>query len=188
MVLEVIRNRWSPLSFSEKPVEEEKLREMFEAASRAPSSMNEQPWMFIIATRRDREKFDDFASFLVESNREWAREAWALIITLARTKFVYKDRPNIYAFHDTGMAVANMVTQAVSLDIFAHQMGGFLHDKIRDYFSLPDGIEPVTVIAIGYLGDGNSLSEENKKRHNSRKARKNISEFVFRNSMGNPAF
>jgi nitroreductase len=188
MVLDVIRNRWSPLSFSERPVEEEKLREMFEAASCAPSSMNEQPWIFIVASKRDRESFDDFASFLVESNREWAKEAWALIVTMARTKFVYRERPNTYAFHDTGLAVANLITQALSLDIYAHQMGGFLPDKIKEYFSLPEGIEPVSVIAIGYLGDGSALSEENKKRHNTRKTRKSISEFTFRNSFGNPAF
>ena len=188
MILEVIRNRWSPLSFSGKPVEEEKLREMFEAASCAPSSMNEQPWIFIIATKNDREKFDDFASFLVETNRLWANEAWALIVTLARTKFVYKDRPNAYAFHDTGLAVANLVTQAMSLDIYAHQMGGFFPERIREYFSLPEGVDPVSVIAIGYLGDGKGLNEDLRKRHNSRKPKKSISEFAFRNSFGNPAF
>ena len=45
----------------------------------------------------------DFAGFLEESNRLWARGAWALIVTLARTKFVSRERPNKYAFHDTGM-------------------------------------------------------------------------------------
>jgi nitroreductase len=188
MVLDVIKNRWSPLSFSEKPVEEEKIRDMFEAASCSPSSMNEQPWIFIIASKNDRETFDDFASFLVDSNKAWAKDAWALIVTLARTKFAYKNRPNTYAFHDTGLAVSNMVTQAMSLDIYAHQMGGFLPDKIREYFSLPPGLEPVSVIAIGYLGDGRGLSDENKKRHNSRRNRKSLSEFTFRNRFGNPAF
>lgn len=188
MVLEVIKKRWSPVSFSEKPVEEEKLREMFEAASCAPSSMNEQPWIFIIATKNDPDKFGDFSAFLEESNRVWARGAWALIVTLARTRHVYRDRPNKYAFHDTGMAVANMLAQATSLDIYAHQMGGFFPEKVKDYFSLPEGIEPVTVIAVGYPGDGSGLSDDLKKRNNTRKPRKIISEFAFRNSFGNPAF
>jgi len=188
MVMDVLKKRWSPLSFSEIPVEEEKLRELFEAASCAPSSMNEQPWMFIIATKNDPENFNDFAGFLEESNRLWARGAWALIVTLARTKFVSRERPNKYAFHDTGMAVANLLAQATSHDIYAHQMGGFFPDKVKEYFTLPEGVEPVTVIALGYLGDGNGLSGELLKRHNTRKPRKNISEFAFRNSFGNPAF
>jgi len=188
MVLDAIKNRWSPFSFSDKPLEEEKLREMFEAASLAPSSMNEQPWIFIIATKNEPARFDDFAGFLEESNRIWAKDAWALIVSLARTKFVYKDRPNKYAFHDTGMAVANMMTQAMSLNIYSHVMGGFISERVREYFKLPDGIEPVSVIAIGYLGDGSGLDGELKNRNTSGKPRKKISEFVFRNSLDNPAF
>jgi nitroreductase len=188
MILDVIKNRWSPLSFSERPVEEEKLRDMMEAASCAPSSMNEQPWIFIIATKSDSEKFNEFAGFLVEWNRDWAKGAWALIVTLARTRFVYRDRPNRHAFYDTGMAVANMITQAASVDIYAHQMGGFFPEKVKEYFNLPPEIEPVSITAIGYLGDASELSEDLRKRHNTRSKRKNISEFAFRNSFGNPAF
>jgi nitroreductase len=188
MIIDEIRNRWSPLSFSDRPVEEDKLRELFKAASMAPSSMNEQPWIFIIATKNGMDKFDDFASFLEESNQIWARGAWALIVVLARMRHTYKNRPNRFAFYDTGQAVGNLLAQATHLDIYAHQMGGFSTDKVKEYFSLPGEIEPVTVIAIGYLGDGISLSEDLKKRHNTRKPRKDISEFTFRNIFGNPVF
>jgi nitroreductase len=188
MIIDPIRNRWSPYSFSDRPVEEEKFRELFEAASLAPSSMNEQPWMFIHATKRDGDKFDDFASFLEESNRIWASSAWALIVTLARTRYARRDRLNKYAFHDTGLAVGNLLAQATYLGISVHQMGGFFPEKVKEYFSLPAEVEPVTIMAIGYSGDGNDLNEDLKRRHNSRKPRKNISEFVFRNKLGNPAF
>jgi nitroreductase len=188
MVLDAIKNRWSAFSFSEKPVEEEKLREMFEAASLAPSSMNEQPWIFIIASKNDPSRFNDFTGFLEESNSVWAKNAWALIVSLARTKFVYKDRPNKYAFHDTGLAVSNMLTQAMSLNICSHVMGGFYSERVKEYFRLPDGIEPVSVIAVGYPGDGSGLNEVLKKRNATRKPRKKISEFVFRSSFNNPAF
>jgi nitroreductase len=188
MILDAIKNRWSPLSFSEKAVEDGKLREILEAASYAASSMNEQPWLFITATKNDPAAFNDFTSFLEESNRVWAKGAWALTVTLARTIFVYKDRPNRHAFHDTGLAVANMVTQAVSLGISAHQMGGFSTEKVKAYFNLPEGTEPVSVIAFGYAGTGEELSEDLRKRHNTRKPKKNLSEYSFRNKLGNPVF
>jgi nitroreductase len=86
------------------------------------------------------------------------------------------------------MAVANMITQAASVDIYAHQMGGFFPEKVKEYFNLPEGVEPVSIIAIGYLGDGSGLTEDLKVRQNTRSKRKNISEFAFRNSFGNPAF
>ena len=41
---ELLRRRWSPRAFSDKMVETDKLRSLFEAARWAPSSNNEQPW------------------------------------------------------------------------------------------------------------------------------------------------
>ena len=44
---ELLRRRWSPRAFAERPVEPEKLASMFEAARWSPSCFNEQPWSFI---------------------------------------------------------------------------------------------------------------------------------------------
>ena len=56
-VHELIRERWSPRAFSEKAIAPADLRSLFEAARWAPSSSNEQPWAFIVATRDDQENF-----------------------------------------------------------------------------------------------------------------------------------
>jgi nitroreductase len=187
-VLDIIKKRWSPYSFSSKPVEEYKLKAILGAAGYAPSSINEQPWIFILTTRDTPGKFDDFAGFLEESNQIWARNAYALIISLTRTKHVYKDRPNKYAFHDTGMAVSNMLIQAISMDVYIHQMGGYSTGKVKKYFNLGDGVEPVAVMAVGYLGDGKELNEELRKRDSKRRPRKSISEYAFRNGLADPVF
>jgi nitroreductase len=188
MVLDIIKNRWSPVSFSSKPVEDYKLKAILEAAGYAPSSMNEQPWLFIMTTRNEPEIFDRFIDLLNDGNRIWAKNAYALIISLARMKHIYKDRPNKYAFHDTGMAVSNMLIQATSMDVFIHQMGGFSTEKAKQYFRLDEGIEPVAIMAVGYMDDGTGLSEELFERDSKRKPRKNISEYAFRNSLNNPAY
>ncbi len=52
----LIQNRWSPRAFSEKPISDEALRSLFEAARWAPSSSNEQPWAFIVATKNEAEE------------------------------------------------------------------------------------------------------------------------------------
>ena len=188
MVLDIIKNRWSPVSFSSKPVEGYKLKAILEAAGRAASSMNEQPWLFIMTTRDEPEIFDKFIDLLNDGNKIWAKNAYALIISLARMKHIYKNRPNKYAFHDTGLAVSNMLIQATSMDIFIHQMGGFSTERAKQYFKLDEGIEPVAIMAVGYLGDGTGLSEELFERDSKRKPRKSISEYAFRNSLNNPAF
>jgi nitroreductase len=188
LILEIIRERWSPYSFSPAPVEEFKIKAMFEAAGYAPSCNNEQPWIFIFSTRHNVEVFNNYLGFLVDSNRVWAKDAYAIIISMARMKFSYNGKPNRYAFHDTGMAVTNLLLQALTLDIYVHQMGGFSKDKVRGYFNLTGDVEPVAMMAAGYLGDGISLSPELLKRDEMRRARKSVNEFTFRDSFAAQAF
>lgn len=52
---ELIKRRWSPRAFAERPVEHDKLRSLFEAARWAPSALNAQPWGFILATKEAKE-------------------------------------------------------------------------------------------------------------------------------------
>ena len=188
LILEIIQERWSPYSFSSSHVEEFKLKAMFEAAGYAPSCNNEQPWMFVYTTKEENQVFDDYLGFLNESNRVWAKDSFAIIISMARTKFVYHDKPNRYALHDTGMAVSNLLLQALAMDIYVHQMGGFSVEKVIEYFKLDENIQPVAIMAVGYLGDGNSLSPELLKRDEKRRPRKSVNEFAFKNSLFNPAF
>jgi len=54
---DLIRKRWSPRAFADKPVPADVLRSLFEAARWAPSSNNEQPWAYLVATKDDKENF-----------------------------------------------------------------------------------------------------------------------------------
>jgi nitroreductase len=188
LILEIIQERWSPYSFSPAPVEDFKLKAMFEAAGYAPSCNNEQPWLFVITTREDETVFDDYIGFMNDGNKIWAKNAYAIVISMARMKFSYNGKPNRWAFHDTGMAVSNLLLQALALDVYVHQMGGYSVEKVKEYFKLADDIEPVAMMAVGYLGDGSSLTPELLKRDEARRPRKSISEFVFKNSLNKIAF
>jgi nitroreductase len=132
--------------------------------------------------------FNDYVGFLNDGNKLWARHAYALVISMARTKFSYNGNPNRFAFHDTGMAVTNLLLQALALDVYVHQMGGYSVKKVKEYFKLGDDIEPVAMMAVGYLGDGSLLTPELLKRDEARRPRKSAKEFVFKNSLSQHAF
>jgi len=183
LILEIIQERWSPYAFSSAPVEEFKLKAMFEAAGYAPSCNNEQPWQFVYTTQEEKEIFNDYLEFLSEGNKIWVKNAYGIIISLARTKFSHNGKPNRWAFHDTGMAVSNLLLQALALVVFVHQMGGYSIEKVKEYFRLGDDVEPVAMMAIGYLGDGSNLNPELLKRDETRRPRKPFTEFVFKNSL-----
>jgi nitroreductase len=152
-VHELIARRWSPKAFSARPVEPEKLRSLFEAARTAPSSYNEQPWRFIVATRADRAEFDRLLSTLREANRQWAQRAPVLILSIAKLVGERTGKPNRHAFHDVGQAIAYLTFQATALGLYLHQMGGFDAERARELLEIPEGYEPVAVIAVGYLDE-----------------------------------
>ena len=183
MIHEILKDRWSPYSFSSEPVDKMKLDSLFEAAGLAPSSNNEQPWLFIHVTREKADLFDTFLGFLIENNRVWAKNAYALAISFARLNSSYNGKPNNYALHDTGMAVSNLLTQATSLGIFVHQMAGYSANKVKELFKLRDDVVPVAIMAIGYRGDGKNISHELKTRDEKRRGRNPVSEYSFRNAL-----
>ena len=183
-VHELLRRRWSPLAFSEQRVDPETIGSLLEAARWAPSSFNEQPWSFIIATKDDPTEYERLLSCLIEFNQQWARKAPVLMLTVASLKFARNQKDNRHAFHDVGLAAANLVVQATSLGLVVHQMAGILPDKAREVFGIPEGHEAVTGIALGYPGDAAKLDEKLRQREQAPRSRKPLAEFVFTGRWG----
>jgi nitroreductase len=75
--------------------------------------------------------------------------------------------------------VGNLTTQASALDLYVHNMGGFAVEKAREVFSLPPALDPVTMIAVGYLGDPEQLSESHRARELARQERRPLEELIF---------
>jgi nitroreductase len=176
---ELLARRWSPRTFSARPVEPEKLAQLFEAARWAPSCYNAQPWNFIVATREDAEGYNRLLSTLVDANRQWAAQAPVLILAVAKLDFNHVARPNRHALYDLGQAVANLTLEATALDLQIHQMGGFDPNAARELFAIPAGYDPVAVLALGY--------QEGPTADPAARTRKPLADFVFSGSWGRPA-
>src|SRR3982074_2462240 len=184
---DLIRRRWSPRAFSERLIEPENIRSMFEAARWAPSSRNEQPWAYLIATSKERASYETLLGVLVEANRSWALKAPLLLLAVAHTRIDKDGQTNRHGFYDLGQATANLIFQATSLGIVAHQMGGFNVEAARERLGIPEGWEPVSMIALGYPGNAESLPESMRERETARRSRKPLEQFVFSGKWGQPA-
>jgi nitroreductase len=183
-VQNLIASRWSPYSFANRSVSDEDLRSLFEAARWAASSYNEQPWSYIVAKKEDAAEFERLLSCLVEGNQTWAKEASALALGISRLNFARNNKPNRAAIHDLGLAAGNLVLEATARGLAVHQMIGILPDKARELYSVPEGYEPMTAIAIGYAGAPIDLPEELRQRDAARRPRKPLKEFVFGGTWG----
>jgi nitroreductase len=184
----LLRQRWSPRAFSDKPVPEKILQSLFEAARWAASSYNEQPWTYIVGVKaEDPAEFDRIASTLYPPN-SWAKAAPVLAISVAKLKFSHDGSPNRVALHDVGAASAMLTIEATSQGLFVHQMGGFDGKKAKEIFGIPDDYEPAAALAIGYPGNPDSLVGPLKERELAPRTRKKIEEFVFRGKWGGASF
>jgi nitroreductase len=182
-VHDFIRSRWSPRAFADRPVEQDKLLSLLEAARWAPSSYNYQPWSFIVATKENSTEYDRLLSTLVEFNQGWAKNAPVLIIAVAQT-LTDDGKTNRHAFHDVGLAIENLVFQATALGLYVHQIAGFNVDIARKEYQIPDGYEPATALTVGYIGDPQSLNDGLRERELAPRVRKSLKEFVFTGKWG----
>jgi nitroreductase len=176
---DLIAQRWSPYAFAERPVSDDDLRSLFEAARWAASSYNEQPWSYIVATEANPAEFDRLLSCLVEANQAWAKAAPVLAIGCTSLNFVRNNKPNAAAVHDLGLASATLTLEATARGLFVHQMIGILPDGVRELYGVPAGVQPMTALAIGYAADPNMSPEIYKQRDLAPRTRKPLGEFVF---------
>ncbi|MER3523806.1 MAG: nitroreductase [Ignavibacteria bacterium] len=168
---ELLARRRSPKAFLNKPLEPEILSSLFEATRWSPSSRNEQPWRFIVASKEPANDYDRLFDVLNEANKAWAHTAPVFAAVVAKMTFDRDGRPNRAALFDVGGAVAALTAQAVSLGLQVHPMGGFDSARLKAVCRIPDGYEPIVMLAIGYP-DEKALLKEGRVRNQ-------VSSFVF---------
>jgi nitroreductase len=186
-VHELIRQRWSPRAFdSARVVPRGEILRLFEAARWAPSSRNEQPWRFIMVPRdAESQAWRDLVAALHASNQVWAPSAPVLIVGVVRLTLERNETPNPHAWYDMGQAVGMLTLQATAQGLSLRQMEGFDHDKAREACGIPEGFDPIVVIAMVYAGDPESLTNErHRDAERQPRKRKSISDFVYENQFG----
>jgi len=184
---ELLAARWSPYAFADRPVAKADLLSLFEAARWAPSSYNEQPWSYLVATREEPAAFGQIISCLVEGNQAWAKAVPVLAVGCTSLKFALNGQPNAAALHDLGLASASLVLEATARGLAVHQMIGIVPDRVRAVYKVPEGVQPLTGIAIGYVGDPKNSPESVRARDAARRLRKPLAKFVFGGQWGTAA-
>lgn len=186
-VHDLIRNRWSPRSFTDQPVANDELIAVFEAARWAASCNNGQPWRFMVATKDDPAAYAAALACFNERNQRWAKTAPVLIFGCARKTFEANGNPNAHALYDLGAATAQLTAQAQALGLVVHQAGGIEREKARAAFNVPEEFDIVVGFALGRQGDPDALPEELPGREREPRARKPLADIAFTGAFGTPA-
>ena len=165
--LTLAKERYSVRFYSGRSAEPEKLEKILEAARVAPSAANMQPVRLLVVQSMDGlSKVEKAANIY---------SAPAVIIVCADHARAWTRSIDHKQSCDVDAAIAadHMMLEAASLGLGSVWIGAFNPDILREEFHIPDNLEPVSLLAIGYAA-GSPASPD---RHG--KARIPMSEFVF---------
>lgn len=147
-----IRTRRSVRKFTDKPVDEQTVRELLGAAMSAPSAGNEQPWEFIVV--RDKELLKKIGD--INEYAGYAHKAPVSILTCGNLKYSkFKSATHEgYWVEDVSAATQNLLLAAHALGLgavwtgihpFEDRMAGF-----KQLFRLPQEVLPLALVVVGY--------------------------------------
>lgn len=157
--LELVNQRYSCRNFSERPIPQELLIQVLEAARLAPSACNRQPWRFVVVTDRPTR-----ADILAKS-RECFMKAPALIVACGDHSTAWhrvadnKDHTDV----DISIAVEHICLAATALGLGTCWVCSFDAEATRRAIAIPDGWEPIALIPIGYPADGEHATPKQRK-------------------------
>ncbi|RED51603.1 nitroreductase family protein [Aestuariispira insulae] len=184
--------RWSPRAFDAKPMPDEDLFTMLEAARWAPSAFNIQPWRFLYAIRGD-QNWDRMLCQLDEFNTSWACDASALVMVISDSimpgdeTMNRPDMPSRYHSLDSGTAWAHFALQATRMDYHVHAIAGIDFEQAHREFKIPERFRIEIAIAIGRRTDPSKLPDMLQEREIPSN-RKPLNEIAFAGSFPDGAY
>ncbi len=173
----MILHRWSPRAMTGEPITQDQLFTLFEAARWAPSSYNNQPWIFIYGMRGT-DAWKRLHDLQVPFNQEWTKNSGALVLVVSRNNFYHNDKPAVTHSFDTGAAWMALALQGHEMGLVVHGMQGFDYEAAKTKLNIPKDYTVEAMIAIGKLAPKEALSPEIQEKEFP-SGRKPTSEFVM---------
>lgn len=160
-MIESVETRRSIRSYSDIPVEDDKLIQLLESARLAPSGSNTQPWHFIIVeSELTRQKLAE-----VSHQQKWMLSAPVFIVCVADIRSRINDNVEIslneaspqeelkQIIRDTSIAIEHIVLEAINLGLGTCWVAWFTQEEIRPILNIPSDKYVVSILTLGYANE-----------------------------------
>lgn len=147
-VAQAIRSRYSCRDYTDKRIEQDKLRAILEAARLAPSAKNLQDWRFVVVTDRQTKKRLAAAA----NNQTFLETAGAIVVACTVSDHVMRCGQAVGPI-DVAIALEHMCLQATELGLATCWIGSFYPDKVKQVAGIPESVMIVELLALGYPAD-----------------------------------
>ncbi len=175
-LLKEIDQRRAKRALSEKKIPEGIIDRLVKAATYAPSCFNSQPWRLMIVTgEQSLEKLHGALS----GGNYWAKKAPLMVVVATKLDLDARlSDGRDYALFGCGLATENLLLQAFADGLYAHPMAGFDPLIVKEAFSIPEDYIVITMVAVGFPGGIDDLSEKHVTAENSERNRKDETEVI----------
>ncbi len=164
-VFEAIRTVLAVRTFQEQPVPPEVIRQIVEAGRLTGSSMNRQPWHFVVV--QERQTLQQMGA-LAPSGSYIAQAALAVVVAVEKTRF---------AVSDASRAIQSMMLAGWAEGVGSNWVGYFGLEAVSDLLGIPADLEVLAIVPFGYPAQA---AGQGKKK------RKPLAEVAHRQRFGQP--
>jgi len=148
-VFDAIKQRYSVRSYKDRPISNDDLMKILEAARLAPSAKNLQEWRFVVVRDKNtKEKLSQAAK-----GQNFVAEAAIVIACCAETNNHIMTCGQLCYPIDVAIAIDHMTLAATELRIGSCWIGAFYEDKVKEIPNVPDEIRVVELLCLGYIAD-----------------------------------
>ena len=165
-VFEAVRTVLAVRRYQDRPVPEGVVHRIVESARLTASSMNRQPWHFVVVTERERLRRLGEA---VRTGPYIADAPLAIAVAV--------ERGSPYAISDASRAVQSMILTAWDAGVGSNWTGFTRLEDVRSLLAIPEGYDVLAVVPFGYPSED---------RRAGRKDRKPLSDVASRERFGQP--
>ncbi len=145
-VMEAIRKRCSVRSYLDKPIEEEKLNLVLEAARLAPSAGNRQESRFVVV--RDKEKRQRLAE--AASGQSFVGQA-PVVIACCAVDADHKMPCGQFSYPiDVAIAMDHLTLKATEEGLGTCWIGAFYEIQVKEILEIPEDVRVVELLTLGY--------------------------------------
>jgi nitroreductase len=147
-VIEAVRKRYSCRAYQDKPVEQDKLDSIFEAARLAPSAKNLQDWRFVVVTdSRTRRQLAEAAG-----NQMFLEKAGVIIVACSNSDYVMRCGQPVGPI-DVAIALEHIALQAAESGLATCWVGSFYPERVKAILDIPADVAVIELMALGYPDD-----------------------------------
>ncbi len=148
-LFEIIQERFSVRSFSDKPVEQEKLNRLLEVVQYTPTACNLQPQkVYVLESQESRDKLATVCRFTFNA---------PVILLICYDQDVAWKNKRVEGYNsgemDASICCDELMLEAWNLGLGSCWVGAYNPREVEAAFNLPSNIKVAAVLPIGYAAD-----------------------------------